>query len=94
MDAFVRQILQEWAEELSVRLGRPAAAIGRQGLSTQDFPSNEILTIAFPDGSSVAFRFAFCITHPSRQQIAVFTEHCGYHLFPAGGARIECVVKE
>ena len=34
------------------------------------------------DGSQAFFRFAFFIQAPEWQELAVFTEHCGYHIFP------------
>lgn len=48
-------------------------------LSTFDFQSK--LRIDFPDGSHAVFDYAFTITMGS--ETAVFTEHCGYHIFPA-----------
>ena len=40
------------------------------------------------DESVVEFRNAFFIASDERRAIAVFTEHCGYHLFPHHEAKI------
>lgn len=37
--------------------------------------------IEFEDDSKIEFRYAFAIEAPELKEIAVFTEHCGYHLF-------------
>ncbi|UOQ74172.1 hypothetical protein [Hymenobacter cellulosilyticus] len=51
-------------------------------LGASDFPLNRIVRIQFEDGSHVEFRHAFVIEAPELREVAVFTEHCGYHLFP------------
>ncbi|MFC1834097.1 hypothetical protein ACFL2Q_05100 [Thermodesulfobacteriota bacterium] len=38
--------------------------------------------LKFPDGSYAFFEYAFCVEYEERQELAVFTEHCGYHVFP------------
>ena len=55
---------------------------GRDYLSAQDFPAGQSVFIRFPDGSHVSFRYAFALTDEARREVAVFTEHCGYHVFP------------
>ena len=52
---------------------------GPPRLSGCDFQSK--LRIDFPDGSFAEFDYAFAITMES--ETAVFTEHCGYHIFPS-----------
>lgn len=54
----------------------------RDHLSATDFPSGQAVRLSFPDGSFAYFEHAFFIKDPVRQQVAVFTEHCGYHVFP------------
>ncbi|MGI4885647.1 MAG: hypothetical protein ACRYFR_11870 [Janthinobacterium lividum] len=51
-------------------------------LSASEFPSETTVSIQFEDGSHVKFRHAFVIEAPEFREVAVFTEHCGYHLFP------------
>jgi hypothetical protein len=67
-----------------MKLGRPREHIRKYGLSATDFPPNEELKLTFADESSAHFRYAFFVTSNLRRQLAVFTEHCGYHIFPAG----------
>ena len=61
----------------------------RECLSAGDFPPDQSVLIRFPDGSHVLFRFAFAIADEAAGEVAVFTEHCGYHVFPAGDAEVE-----
>jgi hypothetical protein len=52
-----------------------------RGLSASSF-SSSVVAITFEDDSRVEFRYAFVIKAPEIREIGVFTEHCGYHLFP------------
>ena len=64
------QLPEHWRERLSAgRLGAEA------------FPL-EGVRLRFEDGSEVHFRYAFFIEDASRNELAVFTEHCGHHVFP------------
>jgi hypothetical protein len=47
--------------------------------------------LRFEDGSFAYFEHAFFIEDPARRRVAVFTEHCGYHLFPSGELSIALV---
>ncbi|MCP4350641.1 MAG: hypothetical protein GY795_34670 [Desulfobacterales bacterium] len=49
-------------------------------LGTNDF--NGFVKIRFPDGSLVLFEYAFYAINEEKKELAVFTEHCGYHVFP------------
>jgi len=40
------------------------------------------------DGSEVRFSYAFHVVSEVRRTIAVFTEHCGHHLYPYHEAKI------
>ncbi|MDO7877421.1 hypothetical protein Q5H93_21955 [Hymenobacter sp. ASUV-10] len=51
-------------------------------LGASNFVSDGIVRIRFEDDSYVEFNYAFAIEAPEFRQVAVFTEHCGYHLFP------------
>lgn len=77
-----------WADELSRALGRPADAIRAHGLVAGDFPIGDVLALTFDDGADVRFRSAFHLTSLERRQAAVFSEHCGYHVFSALETRI------
>lgn len=63
----------------------------RGSLGASDFPASANVSVGFPDGSKANFRYAFFIEAPEWEEVAVFTEHCGYHIFPAGDLRIEQV---
>jgi hypothetical protein len=73
-----REVLAEWAPELSKRLGRPEEAIIAGGLSADDFSIDRSVEVRSPDGAHVAFKFAFAVIRPSKRSAAVFSEHDGY----------------
>ena len=61
----------------------------RGKLGATDFSTSSLVRVGFPDGSSAEFRFAFFIAAPDRYEVAVFTEHCGYHILPSVDLTIE-----
>ncbi|MBC7931793.1 MAG: hypothetical protein H7Z38_14635 [Rubrivivax sp.] len=63
----------------------------RDQLSATDFASNSRVYLQFPDGSFALFRYAFCLIAPEDNEAAVFTEHCGYHIFSAYDLKIEAL---
>lgn len=82
--------LDEMPERWQERVAAYVAEIrpdGRPGLSAYDFPSG--LRIHFLDGSIAEFKFAFALTEG--WETTVFTEHCGHHIFPSDGLRIESI---
>lgn len=85
-----RRIIETVAEELSSKLGRPAEEIKEKGLSAYDFNSDEV-EVLFEDGSSAKFRYSFYVENHGKGVIAVFSEHCGYHLFCSSGATVRAV---
>ncbi len=50
-------------------------------LSVYDFSDNLNLKISFHDGSKAFFNDAFYWIYEEHKEVAVFTEHCGYHIF-------------
>ena len=52
----------------------------RGGLSVRDF-GNQKVSFRFVDGSVATFESAFFVVDEKREELAVFTEHCGYHVF-------------
>ena len=52
----------------------------RNRLGLEDF--NGSVKLHFPDDSYAVFEFAVYAVDEERQELAVFTEHCGYHVFP------------
>lgn len=65
------QLPEHWREWLRVK--------GRLGAG--DFPLAGV-RLRFEDGSEVSFRYAFFVEDRERNELAVFTEHCGTHVFP------------
>jgi hypothetical protein len=77
----------EWAEELAARFGVTVEAFTANPTRLLDFPA-ETVRVDLMDGSRVEFRWAFAIVSESRRAIAVFTEHCGHHVFPSHEAKV------
>jgi hypothetical protein len=50
-------------------------------LGASDFPTDSVVRIIFEDDSKVEFNYAFIIEALEFKEVAVFTEHCGHHLF-------------
>ncbi len=67
---------RQWVESYTEGRKQP----GR--LSASDFPCDHSVSLVFPDGSTALFQFAFYVADDKRGELAVFTEHCGYHVFP------------
>ncbi len=78
---------ERWAEKLKAHL-RDELGADRDYLSATDF-SGQSLKINFQDGSSAFFRYAFYLLDREFNEVAVFTEHCGYHIFPLYGTHLE-----
>ena len=65
----------------------------RTQLSASDFSSSHYVSLSFEDGSEAKFEFAIFIEDPALREVAVFTEHCGYHIFPLGGTDVKKIAK-
>jgi hypothetical protein len=87
----VQALILDWAEELSGALGRPVEEIRQSGLSSFDFPAGSQLHVRLMDGSTMQFRYAFHLVRKSDHALAIFTEHCGYHVFPLHDAEVSRV---
>ena len=64
----------------------------RERFIADDFPCSHSISMRFDDGSTASFQYAILIEAPELNELVIFTEHCGYHIFPLGGthvARIE-----
>ena len=81
------QIETEWAAELASHFGRTVDEVRHPVRPWFDFPQGR-LRIELMDGSDIQFAWAFHIVSESKRTIAVFTEHCGHHLYPFHEARI------
>ncbi len=58
-----------------------------RSLGASDFHHH--VMIRFPDGSHAMFRHSIYLVDRELNEIALFTEHCGYHYFPLFDAEIE-----
>ena len=76
-----------WAGRLKSYLAEKGSTFDH--LSASDFGVGSNIQISFEDGSYALFKYAFHLTDEESKEIAVFTEHCGYHIFPLSGTTIE-----
>lgn len=60
----------------------------REKLCAYDFYSSIIAKITFDDESYAEFNYPLVIEAPELNEIGVFTEHCGYHIFNLAGTHI------
>jgi hypothetical protein len=74
------QLPAHWREWVEARAAQAGGAHHR--LSAGDFPTTSV-RLTFEDGSRATFRHAFSIEDCQRGELALFTEHCGYHVFRA-----------
>lgn len=77
-----KQVVDQWAPELAKKLNRPEETVRAEGLSAYDFSSCSSVDLKFSDNSYAHFALAFSIVSKDRNLVAVFTEHCGYMVFP------------
>lgn len=85
--ALARQIELEWAEELAEYCGCAPEEVAEKAREWSSLPTGTI-KIKLMDESCLEFRWAFFIVSEPKRAVAVFTEHCGHHLFPYHEARI------
>jgi hypothetical protein len=81
-------ISEEWKPRLRAYL-RARCGEDRDHLSAYDFSTRQSVLISFPDGSFAMFRFAFVVWDEAGKECAVFTEHCGYHVFAVSPGEVE-----
>ncbi|KAF1017100.1 MAG: hypothetical protein GAK31_00359 [Stenotrophomonas maltophilia] len=75
-----QHVVDDWAAELSEKLGRPVAVLRENGLTARDFSVDERVELRRPTGFTIAIPLAFCVTDATRG-VAVFSEHDGYMEF-------------
>lgn len=76
---------QRWQVKLQNYLKETGSEYQR--LSASGFRHD--LRIGFADKSNAFFYYAFYLIDRDLMEIAVFTEHCGYHIFPLFGTIFE-----
>ena len=88
-----KDLPQRWLTRLELytdeKHGTDYAHRGKLGAS--DFGSGLLVRIGFPDRSKALFHSAFFIAAPEWNEVALFTEHCGYHIFPLYELEIELI---
>lgn len=82
-----RQLETEWAPELALHFERSVDDVMQKVRPWFDFPAGQ-LRVELMDGSVVQFNRAFHIVSEAKRAIAIFTEHCGHHVFPHHDAKI------
>jgi hypothetical protein len=85
--SFAALVLKDWAPELANELQCSEAAVVAGQSTIMDVPLGTV-KIELMDDSTVEFRYALFLVNEQRRAIAVFTEHCGYHVFPFHDAKI------
>lgn len=70
---------QQWIE----RYAKEASNGKWDRLSANDFGGS--VKLRFADGTFLMFEYAFYDVDEAKEELAVFTEHCGYHLIPLSG---------
>jgi hypothetical protein len=81
-----------WKQRL-VQWIRQFADDHRTELSADDFPMSHYVEIRFEDDSMARFNYALTIEEPVLNEVGVFTEHCGYQIFPLGGTHVARIDK-
>ena len=83
---------ERWKTRL-VQWIREFADDERTHLECQDFPMTYSVSIRLEDESSAQFEYAILIVEPRLHEIGIFTEHCGYHIFPLDGSVVAKIEK-
>lgn len=65
----------------------------RKELTAGDFSLNQKVQIKFDDDSFAEFHYPLVINGPEFNEVGVFTEHCGYHIFSLVGTTVNLVSK-
>ncbi len=78
----------EWKARLRDHL-RMTCGEDRDRLSAKDFRADQSVHLQFEDGSFALFRNAFAVLDKAGERCMVFSEHCGYHLFPVGASGVQ-----
>jgi len=81
------QLEREWAPQLAALLEVELTEFLARPTRYMAYRSQTV-TVELMDGSSANFRWAFPLVDAPRRAIAVFTEHCGHHVYPSHEARV------
>jgi hypothetical protein len=81
------QAVSEWADEIAAHLACSVTDVLEDFTAVMKYPL-ETVRIELMDGSSAEFKCSFFIASDAKKAIAVFTEHCGHHIFPYHEAKV------
>jgi len=81
---------EEWAPKLAERAGVSPEVFRSAPIRHMHFPP-EAVHVELMDGSVVQFKHAFALHWSEKRAIAVFTEHCGHHVFPDAEASVRSI---
>ena len=81
------RMLQDWSMQLAERAGISVNEFLKAPERHLSFPI-ETVRVDLMDGSHVEFKYAFSLVAEEMKAIAVFTEHCGHHIFPFHDAKV------
>ena len=84
-----KDLPQRWKDKIEIYLQKQGSKY--KELSSYDFSLNQNIKIIFDDGSNAFFKDSFYWTDSELKEVAVFTEHCGYHIFNLGEILLETV---
>lgn len=76
-----RAIELDWAPRLAERFGVDVEEFRSQPTRHFSYPL-EGVRVVLMDESEVRFKYAFALHWEEKRALAVFTEHCGHHVFP------------
>lgn len=82
----MHHVPDRWQARLDEHI-RESTAGKHKHLGASDFAHH--VAIWFQDGSHAMFRHAFYLIDRDLNEVAIFTEHCGYHFFPLHDSHIE-----
>ena len=89
MHSFQKNLPEHWNEWIR-QYSKEKSEGKYESLGANDFL--HVVTINFVDDSKAIFNGAFVAEDKEKEEIAIFTEHCGYHIFNSHG--IESILDE
>jgi hypothetical protein len=87
-----KDLPQRWKDRIEVYLREQGSKY--KEFSAYDFSLNQNIKITFDDGSNAFFKYSFYWIDNEAKEFAVFTEHCGYHIFNLGEILIDTTDSE
>lgn len=85
-----KDLPQRWQDKIAEYLKETGSKFNEFGADA--FQHN--LKIEFVDGSKASFNYAFYWVDTENKEVAVFTEHCGYHIFNLLAVKLETIDKK